>query len=66
MTSTYSKYIWFFGLAQVELFESDLENIKMVLNSVSAADNSPISLYEYFHISPIKVCPEYNVLKRPK
>ncbi|TNM89668.1 hypothetical protein fugu_003902 [Takifugu bimaculatus] len=40
---------------EAELFETDLENIKMVLNSVSAADTSPISLYEYFHISPIKL-----------
>ncbi|CAG08424.1 unnamed protein product, partial [Tetraodon nigroviridis] len=40
---------------EVELFETDLENIKTELNSVSAADNSPISLFEYFHISPIKL-----------
>lgn len=48
----------------MELFETDLENIKTELNSVSAADNSPISLYEYFHISPIKVCPEHDVSKQ--
>lgn len=41
---------------QVELFEKDIEYIKTELNHVSAADTSPISLYEYFHISPIKVC----------
>ncbi|XP_070690657.1 intermembrane lipid transfer protein VPS13A [Pempheris klunzingeri] len=40
---------------EVELFEKDLEYIKTELNHVSTADNSPISLYEYFHISPIKL-----------
>ncbi|XP_060894887.1 vacuolar protein sorting-associated protein 13A isoform X2 [Labrus mixtus] len=40
---------------EVELFEKDIEYIKTELNHVSAADNSPISLYEYFHISPIKL-----------
>ncbi|XP_062274089.1 vacuolar protein sorting-associated protein 13A isoform X2 [Scomber scombrus] len=40
---------------EVELFENDIENMKIELNSVSAADTSPISLYEYFHISPIKL-----------
>ncbi|XP_042276726.1 vacuolar protein sorting-associated protein 13A isoform X1 [Thunnus maccoyii] len=40
---------------EVELFEKDIENMKTELNSVSAADTSPISLYEYFHISPIKL-----------
>uniref|UniRef100_A0A8D3C607 Vacuolar protein sorting 13 homolog A n=1 Tax=Scophthalmus maximus TaxID=52904 RepID=A0A8D3C607_SCOMX len=39
----------------VELFEKDIEYIKTELNHVSAADTSPISLYEYFHISPIKL-----------
>lgn len=43
-------------MLQVELFEKDITNIKTELNHVSAADKSPISLYEYFHISPIKVC----------
>lgn len=36
------------------------------LNNVSAADNSPISLYEYFHISPIKVCTEIRRLRNIK
>ncbi len=45
-----------FLFIQVELFEKDIEYIKTELNDVSTADNSPISLYEYFHISPIKVC----------
>ncbi|XP_029999909.1 intermembrane lipid transfer protein VPS13A isoform X2 [Sphaeramia orbicularis] len=40
---------------EVELFEKDIEYIKTELNHVSAADTSPISLYEYFHISPIKL-----------
>uniref|UniRef100_A0A4W6GB83 Vacuolar protein sorting 13 homolog A n=1 Tax=Lates calcarifer TaxID=8187 RepID=A0A4W6GB83_LATCA len=40
---------------EVELFEKDIEYIKTELNHVSAADTTPISLYEYFHISPIKL-----------
>ncbi|KAM7018715.1 intermembrane lipid transfer protein VPS13A isoform 2-T2 [Tautogolabrus adspersus] len=40
---------------EVELFEKDIEYIRTELNHVSAADNSQISLYEYFHISPIKL-----------
>ncbi|XP_034396534.1 vacuolar protein sorting-associated protein 13A isoform X4 [Cyclopterus lumpus] len=40
---------------EVELFEKDIEYIKTELNHASAADTSPISLYEYFHISPIKL-----------
>ncbi|CAN9513170.1 unnamed protein product [Ophioblennius macclurei] len=40
---------------EVELFEKDIEYIKTELDHVSAADTSPISLYEYFHISPIKL-----------
>uniref|UniRef100_A0A8B9KTF7 Vacuolar protein sorting 13 homolog A n=1 Tax=Astyanax mexicanus TaxID=7994 RepID=A0A8B9KTF7_ASTMX len=39
----------------VELFEKDIEYLKTGLNPVSATDTSPISLYEYFHISPIKL-----------
>lgn len=39
----------------MELFEKDVEYMKTELNTVYAADTSPISLYEYFHISPIKV-----------
>uniref|UniRef100_A0A668ANF6 Vacuolar protein sorting 13 homolog A n=1 Tax=Myripristis murdjan TaxID=586833 RepID=A0A668ANF6_9TELE len=39
----------------VELFEKDIEYLMTELNHVSAADTSPISLYEYFHISPIKL-----------
>uniref|UniRef100_A0A8K9UQ46 Vacuolar protein sorting 13 homolog A n=1 Tax=Oncorhynchus mykiss TaxID=8022 RepID=A0A8K9UQ46_ONCMY len=41
--------------ASVELFEKDIEYLKTELNDVSATDTSPISLYEYFHISPIKL-----------
>uniref|UniRef100_A0A8C4GTJ0 Vacuolar protein sorting 13 homolog A n=1 Tax=Dicentrarchus labrax TaxID=13489 RepID=A0A8C4GTJ0_DICLA len=40
---------------EVELFEKDIQYIKTELNDVSAADTTPISLYEYFHISPIKL-----------
>ncbi|XP_057687082.1 vacuolar protein sorting-associated protein 13A isoform X2 [Corythoichthys intestinalis] len=40
---------------EVELFQKDLEYMKTELNDVSAADTTPISLYEYFHISPIKL-----------
>ncbi|XP_036434443.1 vacuolar protein sorting-associated protein 13A isoform X2 [Colossoma macropomum] len=40
---------------EVELFEKDVEYLKTGLNNVSATDTSPISLYEYFHISPIKL-----------
>uniref|UniRef100_A0A671TBM1 Vacuolar protein sorting 13 homolog A n=1 Tax=Sinocyclocheilus anshuiensis TaxID=1608454 RepID=A0A671TBM1_9TELE len=39
----------------VELFEKDIEYLKTELNHSSATDTSPISLYEYFHISPIKL-----------
>uniref|UniRef100_A0A672P238 Vacuolar protein sorting 13 homolog A n=1 Tax=Sinocyclocheilus grahami TaxID=75366 RepID=A0A672P238_SINGR len=41
--------------ASVELFEKDIEYLKTELNHSSATDTSPISLYEYFHISPIKL-----------
>ncbi|XP_072290202.1 intermembrane lipid transfer protein VPS13A isoform X2 [Eucyclogobius newberryi] len=40
---------------EVELFMKDIEYIKDELNQGSAADNSPISLFEFFHISPIKM-----------
>ncbi|XP_065103684.1 intermembrane lipid transfer protein VPS13A isoform X1 [Paramisgurnus dabryanus] len=40
---------------EVELFEKDIEYLKTELNHVSATDTSAISLYEYFHISPIKL-----------
>ncbi|XP_068460599.1 intermembrane lipid transfer protein VPS13A isoform X2 [Clinocottus analis] len=40
---------------EVELFVKDIEYIQTELNHASAADTSPISLYEYFHISPIKI-----------
>ncbi|XP_023658646.1 intermembrane lipid transfer protein VPS13A isoform X2 [Paramormyrops kingsleyae] len=40
---------------EVELFKKDIENLKTELNPVSATDTSPTSLYEYFHISPIKL-----------
>uniref|UniRef100_A0A8C2GG89 Vacuolar protein sorting 13 homolog A n=1 Tax=Cyprinus carpio TaxID=7962 RepID=A0A8C2GG89_CYPCA len=37
------------------LFEKDIDYLKTELNHSSATDTSPISLYEYFHISPIKL-----------
>uniref|UniRef100_A0A3B3URY5 Vacuolar protein sorting 13 homolog A n=1 Tax=Poecilia latipinna TaxID=48699 RepID=A0A3B3URY5_9TELE len=40
---------------EVELFTQDIEYIKTELNHVSSTDTSPISLYEQFHISPIKL-----------
>uniref|UniRef100_A0A8C1MPF9 Vacuolar protein sorting 13 homolog A n=1 Tax=Cyprinus carpio TaxID=7962 RepID=A0A8C1MPF9_CYPCA len=40
---------------EVELFEKDIDYLKTELNHSSATDTSPISLYEYFHISPIKL-----------
>ncbi|XP_035392320.1 vacuolar protein sorting-associated protein 13A isoform X1 [Electrophorus electricus] len=40
---------------EVELFGKDIEYLKTGLNHVSATDTSPISLFEYFHISPIKL-----------
>ncbi|XP_063050952.1 vacuolar protein sorting-associated protein 13A [Engraulis encrasicolus] len=40
---------------EVKLFQKDIEYIMTQLHHVSATDSSPISLYEYFHISPIKL-----------
>ncbi|XP_041111906.1 vacuolar protein sorting-associated protein 13A isoform X1 [Polyodon spathula] len=40
---------------KVELFEKDIEYLKTELNTVSTTDTSAIGLYEYFHISPIKL-----------
>ncbi|XP_066567209.1 intermembrane lipid transfer protein VPS13A isoform X2 [Amia ocellicauda] len=40
---------------EVELFNKDIEYIKTELNNASATDTSAISLFEYFHISPIKL-----------
>ncbi|KAJ3603606.1 hypothetical protein NHX12_028351 [Muraenolepis orangiensis] len=41
--------------AGVELFQKDVDYGLAELANASASDNSPISLYEYFHISPIKL-----------
>uniref|UniRef100_A0A663N308 Vacuolar protein sorting 13 homolog A n=1 Tax=Athene cunicularia TaxID=194338 RepID=A0A663N308_ATHCN len=38
-----------------ELFKKDVESLQEELMSVSSMDTSQISLYEYFHISPIKL-----------
>ncbi|KAG7265616.1 hypothetical protein CRUP_015738 [Coryphaenoides rupestris] len=40
---------------EVELFQKDVDYRLAELATASASDNSPISLYEYFHISPIKL-----------
>lgn len=48
------KYLFQMHL-QLQLFEKDVESLQEELMSVSSMDTSQISLYEYFHISPIKV-----------
>ncbi|XP_062455224.1 intermembrane lipid transfer protein VPS13A isoform X2 [Rhea pennata] len=40
---------------ELELFKKDVESLQEELMSVSSTDTSQISLYEYFHISPIKL-----------
>ncbi|XP_029472303.1 vacuolar protein sorting-associated protein 13A isoform X2 [Rhinatrema bivittatum] len=40
---------------EVELFKKDIESLQVELSTVSSTDTSQISLYEYFHISPIKL-----------
>ncbi|XP_053322855.1 intermembrane lipid transfer protein VPS13A isoform X2 [Spea bombifrons] len=40
---------------EVELFKKDVEALQSELSTVSSKDTSLISLYEYFHISPIKL-----------
>lgn len=45
---------------QLELFKKDVESLQEELMSVSSMDTSQISLYEYFHISPIKVYVFYS------
>uniref|UniRef100_A0A8C5MNH3 Vacuolar protein sorting 13 homolog A n=1 Tax=Leptobrachium leishanense TaxID=445787 RepID=A0A8C5MNH3_9ANUR len=40
---------------QVELFKKDVESLQTELSAVSSTDTSQVSLYEYFHISPIKL-----------
>ncbi|CAL8297150.1 unnamed protein product [Gadus morhua 'NCC'] len=40
---------------EVELFQKDMDYGLAEGATASACDNSPISLYEYFHISPIKL-----------
>ncbi|NXY44196.1 VP13A protein, partial [Ceuthmochares aereus] len=40
---------------ELELFKKDVESLQEELMSVSSMDTSQISLYEYFHISPIKL-----------
>ncbi|XP_036749391.2 intermembrane lipid transfer protein VPS13A isoform X3 [Manis pentadactyla] len=40
---------------EVELFQRDIEAFQEEYKTVSLVDSSPVSLYEYFHISPIKL-----------
>ncbi|XP_050185633.1 intermembrane lipid transfer protein VPS13A isoform X4 [Myiozetetes cayanensis] len=40
---------------ELEQFKKDVESLQEELMSVSSMDTSQISLYEYFHISPIKL-----------
>ncbi|NXU72099.1 VP13A protein, partial [Oreotrochilus melanogaster] len=40
---------------ELELFKKDVESLQEELMSVSSMDTSQIGLYEYFHISPIKL-----------
>ncbi|XP_071436909.1 intermembrane lipid transfer protein VPS13A isoform X1 [Pithys albifrons albifrons] len=43
------------GDQELQLFKKDVESLQEELMSVSSMDTSQISLYEYFHISPIKL-----------
>uniref|UniRef100_A0A8B9FTC5 Vacuolar protein sorting 13 homolog A n=1 Tax=Amazona collaria TaxID=241587 RepID=A0A8B9FTC5_9PSIT len=47
---------------ELELFRKDVESLQEELMSVSSMDTSQISLYEYFHISPIKAIKQMYVL----
>ncbi|XP_069482006.1 intermembrane lipid transfer protein VPS13A isoform X2 [Ambystoma mexicanum] len=40
---------------EVELFKKDIESLQAELSTVSSTDTSQVSLYEFFHISPIKL-----------
>ncbi|XP_077200846.1 intermembrane lipid transfer protein VPS13A isoform X1 [Paroedura picta] len=40
---------------EIELFKKDVETVEEDLKNISSTDTSQISLYEYFHISPIKL-----------
>uniref|UniRef100_UPI00398E4939 intermembrane lipid transfer protein VPS13A isoform X2 n=1 Tax=Pristiophorus japonicus TaxID=55135 RepID=UPI00398E4939 len=46
---------------KLELFKKDLEYIQTELLTESAIDTSPVSLYEYFHISPIKLHLSFSI-----
>ncbi|XP_067886095.1 vacuolar protein sorting-associated protein 13A [Heterodontus francisci] len=46
---------------KLELFKKDLEYIQTELLTESATDTSPVSLYEYFHISPIKLHLSFSI-----
>uniref|UniRef100_A0A9L0SXN5 Vacuolar protein sorting 13 homolog A n=1 Tax=Equus caballus TaxID=9796 RepID=A0A9L0SXN5_HORSE len=40
---------------EIELFHKDIEAFQEEYKTVSSVDSSQVSLYEYFHISPIKL-----------
>ncbi|XP_042521533.1 vacuolar protein sorting-associated protein 13A isoform X1 [Dipodomys spectabilis] len=42
-------------ITEVDLFHKDIEGFKEEYETVSMVDKSQVSLYEYFHISPIKL-----------
>ncbi|XP_041042655.1 vacuolar protein sorting-associated protein 13A isoform X2 [Carcharodon carcharias] len=46
---------------KLESFKDDLEYIQKELLTESATDTSPVSLYEYFHISPIKLHLSFSI-----
>ncbi|XP_078070643.1 intermembrane lipid transfer protein VPS13A isoform X2 [Mustelus asterias] len=46
---------------KLELFKKDLEYIQTELLTESATDTSSVSLYEYFHISPIKLHLSFSI-----
>uniref|UniRef100_A0A670J3P0 Vacuolar protein sorting 13 homolog A n=1 Tax=Podarcis muralis TaxID=64176 RepID=A0A670J3P0_PODMU len=47
---------------EIELFKKDVESVHEELKNISSTDTSQISLYEYFHISPIKAIKQMYVL----
>ncbi|XP_060693948.1 vacuolar protein sorting-associated protein 13A isoform X1 [Hemiscyllium ocellatum] len=46
---------------KLDLFKKDLEYIQTELLTESAIDTTPVSLYEYFHISPIKLHLSFSI-----
>ncbi|XP_048449432.1 vacuolar protein sorting-associated protein 13A [Rhincodon typus] len=46
---------------KLDLFKKDLEYIQTELLTESAVDTTPVSLYEHFHISPIKLHLSFSI-----